>query len=194
MQLFITLQLCSPLLINTGLYSLSHIFSANYCSQQAPYLCFSTPSRIPVAAITLANKSCLLWIILTSICNLRRTLYFSKNTHEQLHTRPDTHSVWSIVAFTVSPWKRPVQQRSHCSPLIHSFPLFWVSCWLWLSFPGQGQFPVGCRPAFVLSVALSSETQIFCKNSNFQSVWKSHPYRNGIKKDKQKTTNRYYCV
>lgn len=37
----------------------------------------------------------------------------SKNTHEQLHTRPDTHSVWSIVVFLVSPWKQPVQQHSH---------------------------------------------------------------------------------
>lgn len=175
--------LSSALLINTGPSSLWDISSANHRSRRISlFLPLPGESLMP-PLLSQTNAVCSHPVNYINP-NLGSALDApfitgSKNTHEQLHTRLDTHSVWSIVVFRVSPWKQPVQQRSHCSPLIHSFPLFSVSCWFWLSFPGQGQFPVGCRPAFVLSVALSSLTQIFCNNSNFFSVWKSPPHRHG---------------
>lgn len=83
--------------------------------------------------------------------------HMSNYTHAQTHTS-DYCRVWTL------PLKTACSAAfTHCGPLIHSFPLFSVSCWLWLSFPRQGQFPAGCRPAFVLSVSLSSLTWIFCK-------------------------------
>lgn len=89
---------------------------------------------------------------------LRETkTHMSNYTHAQTHTS-DYCCVWTL------PLKTACSAAfTHCGPLIHSFPLFSVSCWLWLSFPRQGQFPAGCRPAFVLSVSLSSLTWIFCK-------------------------------
>lgn len=83
--------------------------------------------------------------------------HMSNYTHAQTHTS-DYCCVWTL------PLKTACSAAfTHCGPLIHSFPLFSVSCWLCLSFPRQGQFPAGCRPAFVLSVSLSSLTWIFCK-------------------------------
>lgn len=83
--------------------------------------------------------------------------HMSNYTHAHRHTS-DYCCVWSLPLETACS-----AAFTHCGPLIHSFPLFSVSCWLWLSFPRQGQFPAGCRPAFVLSVSLSSLRWIFCK-------------------------------
>lgn len=81
-------------------------------------------------------------------------------THISIYTRTPRHTA-TIVVFGVSPWKQPVQQRSHTAA--HWFtasPCFQLA----VGFGSASQDKVSSQQAaFVLSVALSSLPWRFCK-------------------------------
>lgn len=121
---FVLISLCSPLLINIGLSSLGDVSAP--CRLQI----FVSPlPRDPPMPPSLSKTKAVGSLPVNFINpDLGSTLGApivagSKNTHEQLRTRPDTHSDYCCVRSV--PLKTACSAAfTHCGPLIHSFPLF----------------------------------------------------------------------